>query len=54
MAKLTLLTKAPGKRPMTALGPKINPKNNGLPMTKIPGPIISLKEAEVEILIQAL
>jgi len=54
IAKLTLLTKAPGSSPITALGPKINPKNKGLPITKIPGPTISLKEAEVEILMQAL
>jgi len=33
IAKLTLLTKAPGSSPITALGPKINPKNKGLPIT---------------------
>ena len=54
IAIYTALTKAPGKIPATALVPNRNPKMMGVPITKSPGPTISLREAVVEILIQAL
>ena len=46
-------TKAPGNKPATPYGPKKIPTNNGVAITKIPGFIISLNDAFVEILIQA-
>jgi len=42
-------TKAPGKIPAIAFGPKINPIANGVPITKNPGLSISLNEDAVEI-----
>jgi len=45
---------APGNNPATAFYPITIPKIRGVPIVKTPGPIISLREAEVEILIQAL
>jgi len=50
----TPLTNEPGKKPANILGPNTNPRNKGVKMTKAPGAIISIKEALVEILIQAL
>ena len=50
----TPLTKAPGKNPDKMTGPKAKPRPNGVKMTKAPGAIISINEALVEILIQAL
>jgi len=40
--------------PATALGPKINPISNGVPITSNPGLTISLKDALVEIYMHAL
>lgn len=54
IAIYTALTKAPGNKPATALGPNKNPNTNGVNTTNIPGPIISLRLAWVDILIQAL
>ena len=45
---------APGNNPATAFYPIRIPKIIGVPITNIPGPTISLREAVVEILIQAL
>jgi hypothetical protein len=49
IANCTPLTKIPGNNPPTALGPKNKPIMKGVPITKIPGGIIFLIEALVEI-----
>lgn len=54
IANWTPLTMAPGKKPANILGPKANPSTKGLKITKHPGAIISINEALVDILIQAL
>jgi hypothetical protein len=46
-------TVAPGKSPAINLGPNTNPVIIGVPITKIPGGTISLREASVEILIHS-
>jgi hypothetical protein len=46
-------TVAPGKSPAINLGPKKIPVTIGVPITKKPGGIISLREASVEILIHS-
>jgi len=50
----TPLTNKPDKNPAKILGPIIKPRAKGARMTKAPGAIISINEALVEILIQAL
>ena len=45
-------TKTPGKRPAIRTGWNKIPKNRGVKMTKIPGNIISLKDAYVDTFIQ--
>lgn len=52
-ANYTELTIIPGNNPIKLLQPKNKPNTKGIPKTKIPGPIISLRLAFVEILIQA-
>ena len=47
-------TKAPGKNPARALGPKATPITKGEKITRHPGAIIYINEARVEILMQAL
>ena len=54
IAICTPLTSAPGKNPDNITGPNANPKARGVSITNAPGAIISIKEALVEILIQAL
>jgi hypothetical protein len=49
IANYTPLTKIPGKSPPMAVGPKKRPIMKGDPITKIPGGIIFLIEALVEI-----
>lgn len=52
-AMATPETIAPGNNPATARGPSKTPKTKGVTKTKAPGANILLKEASVEIAIQA-
>lgn len=52
MAIWTPETITPARYPDTALGPKSPPRTKGVKMTIIPGKIISVKEAAVEISMQ--
>jgi len=54
IANYTLLTIIPGSNPIKLFSPNKNPKRNGIPSTKNPGPFISLKLALVLISIQVL
>jgi len=54
IANYTEETMAPGNNPATAFSPNRYPNIKGAKMTKHPGAIISLNDACVDILIQAL